>query len=166
MHPDQHNPRLHFAAWSDRPVAASILAAGFCVLGIHLTVPTGLAEDKPRERVYENRLTPISDPRPILADHPEFVAPVREMTRYEAPILIDEAGADLDVRAWRFSYNARGIIEIPNRLRADRTALIVVHPWGIDDGQGWRTPEPAGVADFCTPAKNALSHRHIEQVLN
>ena len=45
------------------------------------------------------------------------------------------------MRAWRFSYNARGIIEVPNRLRADRTAVIVVHPWGIDDGQGWNTPE-------------------------
>ena len=74
--------------------------------------------------------------------------------------------ADLEVRAWRFSYNARGIIEMPNRLRGDKTALIVVHPWGIDDGQGWRTPEPAGTADFCTPVKNDLSHEHIVKVLN
>ena len=36
----------------------------------------------------------------------------------------------------------------------------MVHPWGIDDGQGWRTPEPAGVADFCTPDKNHLAARH------
>jgi nicotinamidase-related amidase len=72
----------------------------------------------------------------------------------------------LAVRAWRFSYNARGIIEIPNRLKSSATALIVVHPWGIDDGQGWRTPEPAGAADFCTPTKNHLSHKHIVDVLN
>jgi hypothetical protein len=118
------------------------------------------------ERVYENRLKLLKNPPPILADHPEFFAPVQEITRYEAPILVDDPGADLSVRAWRFSYNARGIIEMPNRLRGQDTALIVVHPWGIDDGQGWRTPEPAGVADFCTPEKNHLSHEHIKKVLN
>jgi hypothetical protein len=42
----------------------------------------------------------------------------------------------------------------------------MVHPWGIDDGQGWRTPEPAGVCDFCTPAKNALAGRHTSEVIN
>lgn len=103
---------------------------------------------------------------PLLADYPEFVQPVIEKTRYEAPVLVDEPGADLDVRTWRFSYNARGIIELPNHLRADHTAAIMVHPWGIDDGQGWRTPEPAGVADFCTPAKNHLAGRHTREVVN
>ena len=42
----------------------------------------------------------------------------------------------------------------------------MVHPWGIDDGQGWKTPEPAGVCDFCTPAKNALAGRHTREVIN
>ena len=70
------------------------------------------------------------------------------------------------MRAWRFSYNARGIIEMPNRLRAAETALIMVHPWGIDDGQGWKTPEPNGVCDFCTPAKNHLAARHTREVIN
>lgn len=117
-------------------------------------------------RTYTNRLTPIKDPKPLLADHPEFVEPIRELTRYEAPMLVDDEGADLHVRAWRFSYNARGIIEMPNRLKAVETAIIVVHPWGIDDGQGWRTPEPAGACDFCTPAKNALASRHTQGVVN
>ena len=117
-------------------------------------------------RIYENRLKPIADPRPILADFPQFVEPVREVARFEAPTLIDDPGADLEVRAWRFSYNARGIIEVPNRLRADRTAVIVVHPWGIDDGQGWRTPEPAGVAFQCTPAKNKIVLDHAATVIN
>ena len=44
--------------------------------------------------------------------------------------------------------------------------MIVVHPWGIDDSQGWRTPEPAGVADFCTPEKNHLSSRHTKEVID
>ena len=117
-------------------------------------------------REYANRLTRITAPAPILADHPEFVAPVEELVRYEAPMLVDDAGADLSVRAWRWSYNARGIIEMPNRLKASATAVIMVHPWGIDDGQGWRTPEPAGVADFCTKEKNALAGRHTREVID
>jgi nicotinamidase-related amidase len=117
-------------------------------------------------RKYDNRLTPIKDPKPLLADHPDFVEPIKEEARFEAPALVDDERADLHVRAWRFSYNARAIIEVPNRLRAAETALVVVHPWGIDDGQGWKTPEPAGVCDFCTPAKNALAARHTREVVN
>jgi hypothetical protein len=124
------------------------------------------AAAEPELRRYDNQLRKLVDPPPLLADHPEFVEPVRESVRYEAPVLVDDPDADLDVRAWRFSYNARGIIEVPNRLRADRTAVIVVHPWGIDDGQGWRTPEPNGVADFCTVEKNELAARHTRQVVN
>src|SRR6266446_4531059 len=117
-------------------------------------------------RTYENRLIPIAHPKPLLADHPEFVEPVRETARFEAPALVDDQGADLHVRAWRYSYNARGIIEMPNHLRAAETALIMVHPWGIDDAQGWKTPEPAGVCDFCTPQKNHLAARHTHDVIN
>ncbi len=116
--------------------------------------------------VYENRLTLLENPPPLLADYPEFVEPVREVRRFEAPRLVNDEGADLSVRAWRFSYNARGIIEMPNSLRASQTAVIMVHPWGIDDGQGWRTPEPAGVADFCTLEKNHLAGLHTRLVIN
>jgi Isochorismatase family len=41
----------------------------------------------------------------------------------------------------------------------------MVHPWGIDDSWGWRSPEPAGVSDMGTPEKNRLSARHTEQVI-
>src|SRR4029077_2006955 len=112
------------------------------------------------------RLKPIASPQPILADFPQFVEPVREVARFEAPTLIDDPGADMEVRAWRFSYNARGIIEVPNRLRADRTAVIVVHLWGIDDGQGWRIPEPAGVGFQGTLAKNRICLNHAATVIN
>jgi hypothetical protein len=123
-------------------------------------------EGKPAaRRVYENRLTRLAKPAPLLADHPEFVEPIRETERFEAPVLVDDEGADLHVRAWRFSYNARGIIEMPNRLQAGATAVVVVHPWGIDDGQGWKTPEPAGVCDFCTVEKNKLAARHTREVI-
>jgi nicotinamidase-related amidase len=125
---------------------------------------TAWGQAPPRE--YLNHLTVLKDPPPLLADYPQFVEPVRELVRYESPRLVDDEGADLSVRAWRFSYNARGIIEMPNRLRAKETAVIMVHPWGIDDGQGWRTPEPAGVADFCTPEKNHLAGRHTRDVID
>lgn len=116
-------------------------------------------------RIYKNELKPIAHPKPILADYPQYVEPIRETNRFEAPVLVDDRDADLDVRAWRFSYNARAIIEIPNRLRAKDTALIMVHPWGTDDTQGWKTPEPAGAADFGTPAKNHLAGRHTREVI-
>ncbi len=120
----------------------------------------------PTFSTYHNTLTKLDNPAPLLAEHPEFFQPVEEETRFEAPALVRDEDADLDVRAWRFSYNARGIIEMPNHLRASETAIIVVHPWAIDDNQGWRSPEPAGVADFCTPTKNHISHLHIKEVLN
>ncbi|HUP59136.1 MAG TPA: isochorismatase family protein [Thermoanaerobaculia bacterium] len=125
-----------------------------------------LCEETPAPRVYENRLRLLVRPKPLLADHPEFVAQVEELRRFEAPVLVDDPDADLHVRAWRFSYNARGIIEMPNRLRSKTTAIIMVHPWGVDDGQGWRTPEPAGAVDFCTIEKNKLAARHTREVID
>src|ERR1044071_3633857 len=117
-------------------------------------------------RTYTNTLTRLTNPTPLLADHAEFVQPVEELNRYESSALVDDEGADLHVRAWRWSYNARGIIEMPNHLRATDTAIIMVHPWGVDDGQGWNTPEPAGVADFCTPGKNHLAAKHTRSVID
>ena len=138
-----------------------IVLLGFVVAVASLSAS---AQDSSR-RVYHNRLQRIEDPRPLLADHPEFFEPIIEQAHFEAPALVDDENADLHVRAWRFSYNARGIIEMPNHLRAAETAVIMVHPWGIDDGQGWNTPEPAGVADFCTKQKNHLAARHTRQIV-
>jgi nicotinamidase-related amidase len=133
---------------------------------VALTLLLELRAQETAPRVYENRLTPLVDAQPLLGDYPEFIEPVREVARFEAPLLVADQGADLHVRAWRYSYNARGIIEMPNQLRAAETALIMVHPWAIDDGQGWKTPEPNGVCDFCTPAKNHLAARHTSEVIN
>jgi Isochorismatase family len=137
------------------------VSTGFLLLA--LFAQAGFAGEA---RVYENRLKPIPNPKPLLADHAEFVEPIRETNRFEAPVLVDDKDADLNVRAWRFSYNARGIIEMPNHLRAKETAIVMVHPWGIDDGSGWITPEPAGVCDFCTPQKNHLGGRHTREVID
>ena len=116
-------------------------------------------------RTYANQLKRIENPQPLLADHPKFFEPITEQAHFEAPAIVDEPRADLHVRAWRFSYNARGIIEMPNHLQAQHTAVIMVHPWGIDDGQGWDTPEPAGVADFCTKEKNHLAAEHTRSIV-
>lgn len=136
------------------------------VVAATLAFATARAEEAASTVTYDNRLTRLDNPRPILADYPKFVAPVEEDYRYEAPTLVDDDGADLSVRAWRFSYNARGVIEMLNRLRARDTAVIVVHPWGIDDEWGWQTPEPAGVAFACTPERNKLCHEHARRVVN
>ncbi|MFN0055854.1 MAG: isochorismatase family protein [Planctomycetales bacterium] len=134
------------------------------VLVASVSSPSVLNSAEPR--TYHNTLTPLGNQPPLLADFPQFVQPIVEPDRFEAPVLIDDDEADLEVRAWRYSYNARGIIEIPNRLRASRTAVLVVHPWGIDDGQGWQTPEPAGVAFAGTFDKNQLMLRHARETIN
>jgi nicotinamidase-related amidase len=116
-------------------------------------------------RSYVSTLVPVTAGLPILADFPEFVEPIGQAPRFEARSVVAETSGDLEVRAWRYSYNARGIVETVNRLEAAATAILVVHPWGIDDGQGWQTPEPAGVAFFCTPDKNQFYRRHIREVV-
>lgn len=137
-----------------------------CGMGLLAWASVTLGEEPAAARVYENRLRKIADPRPLLADYPEYFEPILEETHFEAPPIVMDAEADLHVRAWRFSYNARGIIEMPNQLRACETAVIMVHPWAIDDEWGWRTPEPQGVADFCTPRKNAQAAQHTRQVVD
>lgn len=135
------------------------------VCGLMCGAATG-AEPVSPARPYENRLVRIADPKPLLADHPEFFEPIVEEAHFEAPAIVTDEGADLHVRAWRFSYNARGVIEMPNHLRSKETAVIMVHPWAIDDSWGWKSPEPNGVADFCTPTKNALAARHTKEVID
>ena len=130
-----------------------------------VSVQSTLAQE-PSSRLYQNQLRPILNPQPLLADYPEYFEPIQEEARFEAPAIVDDEGADLHVRAWRFSYNARGIIEMPNHLRLRETAVIMVHPWAIDDAWGWKSPEPNGVADFCTPKKNALAAGHTKKVID
>lgn len=127
---------------------------------------SAIAQSQTEKRAYDNRLTKIDKPKPLLNDYPEYFEPIVESTHFEAAPIVDDENADLHVRAWRFSYNTRGIVEMPNHLRADETAVIMVHPWAIDDSWGWKSPEPNGVADFCTPEKNALAAKHTKQVID
>jgi len=116
--------------------------------------------------VYYNELRSVPDPAPILSDYPEFVEPLDCERRMLAPPVVCESGGELRVRSWRYWYNARGIVEMENRLEAKATAVVDVHPWGIDDAHGLRTPEPAGCAFFCTKEKNGVCLDHIREVLN
>jgi nicotinamidase-related amidase len=144
------------------------MLARFAVTGIlivHSMAAAAQESASPARQTYHNTLRRIDDPQPLLADFPEFFEPIKEQAHFEAPAIVQDPQAQLHVRAWRFSYNARGIIEMPNHLNAKHTAIIMVHPWGIDDGQGWNTPEPAGVADFCTPEKNHLAARHTREIV-
>src|ERR1043166_6967261 len=163
--PEARNHRAEARCHSNpnRQVRISVFLLGIVLAGLLIRWPARAA-DAPR--TYENKLTVIKHPKPLLAEHPEWVEPIRETHRWEAPAIVSDPNADLHVRAWRWSYNARGIIEMPNHLVARQTAIIMVHPWGIDDGQGWNTPEPAGVADFCTPEKNHLAARHTREVVD
>ncbi|MHB9107304.1 MAG: cysteine hydrolase family protein [Armatimonadota bacterium] len=115
---------------------------------------------------YHNTLTPIFDGPPILADYPQFVEPLQAENRFLAPPIVNDDGGTLLVRSWRYWYNPRGIVEFENRLDAAATAVIVVHPWGIDDDHGMRTPEPAGCAFFCTVQKNRAGFAHMRDVIN
>ena len=53
------------------------------------------ADESTENRSYDNRLEVIGDPQPILADHPEWVQPIREAVHYEASALVDDENADL-----------------------------------------------------------------------
>ena len=114
---------------------------------------------------YANRLTPIKSGPAILADYPEFIEPLQCERRFMAPALVDERDADLRVRTWRYSYNARGIVEMENRLRAKAAAGVMVHPWGIDDAEGLKTPEPAGASFFGFLKKNLIALEHMKKVV-
>lgn len=115
---------------------------------------------------YPNTLQEIEGGPPLLADFPQFVEPLQADRRFLAPPVVEDPGGRLLVRAWRWWYNARGIVETQNRLEERATAVITVHPWGLDDGHGLETPQPAGCAFQCTPEKNQVAIQHMRQVLS
>ncbi len=69
------------------------------------------ADTPPREtRTYETRLTLVKTPKALLADHPEFVEPIKEEAHFEAPLLVDDRNADLHVRACERVKKAGGVL--------------------------------------------------------
>jgi len=118
------------------------------------------------ERTYNFSLSNSDIFPPLLGDYPEFISPITESNRLEIPAVFKNDNSTLLVRSWRYSYNARGIIEFDNYLDGEKTVILVIHPWGIDDGQGFKTPEPNGVAFFGYSEKNKIYLEHTEKVLN
>lgn len=142
-------------------IAAPILMAAAFLVAAQVSTP-GVQNTF----TYRNSLEKIKNPLPILADHADFVEPLRFETRYLAPPVVNDEWGRLEVRSWRYWYNARGIIEMVNRLDPSATAVINLMAWGVDDGGGFRTPAPAGVVLAGTPEKNALYPRQIAEVVN
>jgi len=126
--------------------------------------------------------TPIVAPDTILGDWPAsdvdwtlYVEPIApgEFARFTGPPLVDTTGGDLFVRAWNYTASVPGlgvpgIVESRNVLRSDETALILVHPWGIEDGQGWGYPQAYnayGYAFVGYLADNLLVLDHMDDLL-
>jgi hypothetical protein len=81
-----------------RGVFLKAVVLSFLSLSLSLVWTFNVFGQGPNEiRKYANQLTRIADPRPILADHPTFIQPVIETSRYESPCLVDDDGADLHV---------------------------------------------------------------------
>lgn len=81
------------------------------------------------------------------------------------PVIVDE-NPTLRVRAWRWSYNLDGIVSMNNYLNGENTAILIVHPWGIDGNDNIDTPRPNGVVFMGTREKNLIYHRHLRDVVN
>lgn len=142
-------------------ITAAILMAADLLVAAQISVP-GVQNTF----TYRNTPVKIEKPLPILADHTDFVEPLRFEIRYLAPPVFKDEGGRLEVRSWRYWYNARGIIEMVNRLDPRATAIVNLMAWGVDDGGGFRTPEPAGVVLAGTSGKNALYSRQIAEIVN
>lgn len=115
---------------------------------------------------YKHTLKPVKNDIPILADYPEFIKPIDNINRLQAPPLINTDKSDLEVLCWRYSKNLDALIQMNNKLKASETAVLIVHPWGIDDGQGWNTPEPDVFILFGKNYKNEIYQQHVSKVLN
>ena len=96
-----------------RPSPTRAASTALAALAVALA---GAAPEEPSAttRTYENRLTPIRDPGPILADHPEFVAPIAETARFEAPLLVDDPEVRLRVQLALRILDARGPLAEPD----------------------------------------------------
>ena len=120
--------------------------------GNGVTTGTPNPTDPPGPPVY----TPIDNPKPILNDWPanaqvdwtQYVEPIApdEFARYEGPAVVNDPDGDMTIRAWNYMPNVPeqggpGIVETVNVVDSKKTAVILVHPWGIEDGQGWGNPQ-------------------------
>ena len=146
------------------------IAGWCCVFGL-LSVPISAAE-------YER----IDDPDGIFAVWPDstidwtrHIRPIgkKEFARFRGPAAVNDPNGNLMVRAWKFvpevpGHAGGGIVESRNRLKSEETALIIVHPWGLEDGQGWKGPQAYncyGYAFMGLYEDNILCLAHLKDVV-
>ncbi len=108
-------------------------------------------------------------------DWTQHVQPITaaEFNRYQGTPLVNTPGGDITVRAWNYMPNVpehggEGIVETVNVLSKDKTAMIVVHPWGIEDGQGWKGPQAYNAYGYVfegRPSDNFLYLQHVDDNL-
>ncbi|MBN2292719.1 MAG: PEP-CTERM sorting domain-containing protein [Pirellulales bacterium] len=89
------------------------------------------------------QIIPDTNPDTILGDYPLYVDAILpgDYDRFLEPALVNTVGGDLALTAWRYSDTVGGIVKSENLLDSAQTALIVVNPLGIEDGQGWGFPQ-------------------------
>lgn len=139
----------------------------FLAIFVQFSTVVKSAEQKETPTIieYENTLTPIPS-TPLLGYNPDFFDPIYEELHYEASPLIMDPNGTLKVRVWRYSYNARGIIELDNYLDPEKTAILIAHPWGVEHVPLWMDPNRSGTVFYCTPRKNGDYLHHVKEVLN
>ncbi len=126
--------------------------------------------------------SPVESPDEILAVWPEstvdwtkHVKPIckDEFRRFLGSALVEEPDGDLLVRAWKFlpeipGHATSGLVESRNRLKSKETAVVIVHPWGLEDGQGWKGPQAYnryGYAFMGLYEDNVLCLAHLKDVV-
>ena len=95
------------------------------VFALALAVAPATPAQEAKPRVYKNRLTPIRDPKPLLADHPEFIEPVREVARFNgyAVAVHGSLKRDIDLIAVAWTDQA---IPADDLARAVRCAIAAI----------------------------------------
>ena len=124
--------------------------------------------------------TPIANPGAILNDWPtnsqvdwtQYIEPITagEFNRFKGPALVNDPEGDMSVRAWNYMPNVpeqggAGIVESVNIIDSRKTAVILVHPWGIEDGQGWEGPQAYNLYGYAFEGlleDNLLGLKHID----
>lgn len=67
------------------------LKSWLALIGILLLAETAVYAQEnsaSMKQTYRNTLRRIDNPRPLLADYPEFFEPIREQVHYEAPSIV------------------------------------------------------------------------------
>ena len=135
-------------------------------------VPLGASPDAPQPRThaetrtYDNTLTPIKDPKPLLADFPEFVEPVRESRRFEAPRLVDDAAPTSTSGPGAARTTPAASSRCPTASARRRRPSSWSTPGRSTTAGAGRRPSRTASCDFCTPEKNHLAARHTREVID